>query len=988
MKNSQHVGVYLFVAVFLAAFFVTMPVAAELTQNGTQVPINYAIEPLNVGAAPGAIGQNPPTVLGGNPTVPSTGQDLSQRDNIVATTSVYDCKVVSQEGNRLKISFGMANGVGAQPQIHYSIQLTKMDKDGHRFVIDEQVSDEIFDIGPGEEVKREAVYSAPDFLTGKYQIWIAAKNNNNLNLGFSTAGDITLSGSGKYLEVVPETCFLTVGGDAGQKYSLVYGVDVEKTEQLFLNCLVRSHLDQEISATPSFNNFWRNSAGKKVGSQKLDPVTFRPDVDTEIKLLIPKADRPQAYDAVLSLLNEKQLPISNGVTMHYVLRGASATIQNILFDKDYYAEGDTARISFFWTPAASAFQGSRKNNAADQVEAQLSIVVLSNGQKCGEIDTKSITKNEQNLKIDIPIVQDCLNPEARVSIKDQRGETLDEGVFSVTSKNLSKGSVLKTGSSEGQEKKVPVHVIALIIAGIVAIFGIASAYVARKRSGKIIPVLWLVALSMLLAGGEVRATALSWNLPAIDENGVSTTAYYTVNFRNNPWNIYSPGGLVTIDATGSGGACSNGWGAHGLITQNYLGTQTQVFYSDFAPGETVTSSSGVHQFSAPNSPGVYPQYFIGLAYFGPNDNIALRWQYYNWQTMYYYVVAPAPIATPTCSGSNSTATVTGSAFAGASNYQIRLDTDTSLKNGFWYKNISSLSDATVPEGFSGWNGFSSFSGYLNPGTTYYTNIAYFNASWGYLGYESPWKSFVASSCTLAAPTLVSSCSSGTPTINASWPAGGQSGSSGYWVDVDNDNNWNNGYIAAYQIPAGTTSKVINTGLTSGMTYYVRVYYIQAGTHGNTSSIMPVCPGSSLSVNSSNLCIPEGEKATLTYGSSGSASCTGRSVPNDPNWNFAWSSAYLSGTKQVQPSQSTTYYFKCRDAALQETPESSVVVDINTMAAGCLWSGCQTESPGCGNGTDTATCWGNCGKPYAGTTPSPKTCSLGACEGDKWRETGN
>lgn len=57
----------------------------------------------------------------------------------VATVNIYDAKIVSQDNNRIKISFDLSNREYVQPDVKYLVQLIREDKDANQLIIDEFV---------------------------------------------------------------------------------------------------------------------------------------------------------------------------------------------------------------------------------------------------------------------------------------------------------------------------------------------------------------------------------------------------------------------------------------------------------------------------------------------------------------------------------------------------------------------------------------------------------------------------------------------------------------------------------------------------------------------------------------------------------------------------------------------------------------------------------------------------------------------------------
>lgn len=97
--------------------------------------------------------------------------------------------------------------------------------------------------------------------------------------------------------------------------------------------------------------------------------------------------------------------------------------------------------------------------------------------------------------------------------------------------------------------------------------------------------------------------------------------------------------------------------------------------------------------------------------------------------------------------------------------------------------------------------------------------------------------------TISAPTISTSCVNNTAKATISWSEANR-GSAGYYIDIDNDNNWGNGHWNKF-VASGTTSTTtdgftfIGGGstlvLASNTTYQVRVYYVATSEHSPVAS---------------------------------------------------------------------------------------------------------------------------------------------------------
>lgn len=344
---------------------------------------------------------------------------------VVATVNIYNAQIVSQNGNNFKISFDLNNRTNIQPGIKYGVQLLQSTTTAQQYMADEKVYPEVITLYPNETQNKSIDYSAPAYLNGKYDLWLVAKNESGLLLALSRVGEVSLSGNNQYVEILASSCYIKKENSQDKHY-LMEGVAVAPGEKLFGVCDIQNHFSSAVTLMPSFESYYRDSFGNKVdvSNPVYDPIAMKAGEKKTVFLPLPLASEPQAYNAELSLLQNNQ-EISNSVSFHYVISGQSATIQNITLDKDYYAKGDTARISFFWTPAADS---GTYGNVILSISAK-----NSSGQSCFEISSSNPVAGAASL--DASVTADCLNPVISAVISDSSGKVLSQQGISLTSKN-------------------------------------------------------------------------------------------------------------------------------------------------------------------------------------------------------------------------------------------------------------------------------------------------------------------------------------------------------------------------------------------------------------------------------------------------------------------------------------------------------------------------------------------------------------------------
>lgn len=357
---------------------------------------------------------------------------------VIATVNIYNTQIISQNNNNFKISFDLFNRENIQPDVKYSVQLIKRENGG-AFKIDERVYGETLTIGPGETVKKEIDYFAPEYLKGTFEIWVQSQTSDSLPLGQGLAGEVTLNGSGQYVELITSSCYLTVEGEVPEKkYGLMVGADIDPNEKLRGICEVSNNFSSPIEFTPRFKTFYRSIFGELVPDNKEPQPTSRIGAQEKksFYFILPKAMDPQAYDAVLELVDAQGKVISNQVIFHYVLRGQSATIQNIRLDKDYYSRGDTAKAVISWSGSADSHMNTRRERS-DIGEVNLEIIIKDGkGKLCAQPISQPGPSSEfarlQPIELSISIIEDCLNPSVSARVENEKGVLVEKAISLVT----------------------------------------------------------------------------------------------------------------------------------------------------------------------------------------------------------------------------------------------------------------------------------------------------------------------------------------------------------------------------------------------------------------------------------------------------------------------------------------------------------------------------------------------------------------------------
>ena len=667
----------------------------------------------------------------------SNAQEIEEAIEI-ATIELYNAEIVSQEGSKINLSFDLFNGERIQSKIKYAVQLiSELENDeiilqtgdidnifgiestfqkNSQAILDEKIYSEDIILGENKTISKEIEYIAPSHLNGEFDIWIIAKNENGVLLAMGSPGKIILEGDNQFIKIAPESCYLEVKEESDKKYTIDEGVSINLDENLQVVCELTNNYDKEVSFTPYFNTYYRSTFGELIKENESiqSSLIIKSNEIKSFIFDIPKTNIPQAYDAKL-ILKENNNNISNSVAFHYVIQGESATIQNLLLDKDYYLAGDVAKVSVYATPSADIFNNSRADvDSINEFNLKLSLY-NDNGDLCTnennlyEILINEQTENLQNFLIDIN--KDCYNPKVIAIAENSLGDILDKKEYQILTESVEKKSI--------KENNYVKYGFILIL---FCIFAIILFFVIKKKINKanLIIILFCVcaglAFSFFITNEANAGTfvvpgistsnpyAYEWKLNSCPNWSLSSPGYGGFCYLDRkwplgPWNIsctgvqnainggmslacrnntfyvspgypymratgatytvnlnkntYSPGENIRISARAYASYCYNNvYNAYLVVNNN--GQWMKIIEKDQTPVVYATK-----HITAATSPGVHYLTFYGVAFKGHDSTGSIR-SY----TMQYTVESPAPTisfsASPASVNYNSASTLSWS----------------------------------------------------------------------------------------------------------------------------------------------------------------------------------------------------------------------------------------------------------------------------------------------------------------------------------------
>jgi len=345
----------------------------------------------------------------------------------ISTLSIYGAKVATSSNNTIVVTFALHNDTGAQPDIRYGVELLSTQKGQTNTVLDQYLSSETLSLAEKQTVGRTVSYAAPAYLPGgTYRILVIAQTDAGTPLGFAVAGKATFTQSkSEYVAVDPSGCFLTIGGSQITYIAKQRLVALLPTQSLRMTCTVQSHLHKSQSVSAVLETHTQSQFGVLISTSTATTSVVAPSDKKQFSFMVPISPNPQTYAVAMYVKDSSGTIISNTNFFRYIIEGDSATILNVLLDKDHYAVGDTAIATMFWTSSVST---------SSQLSTELKLTD-GVGSSCTKIVTQGIDSTGK-ATISLPITATCVDPVLSVSIKDPNGTILAQKTYAVNSPGL------------------------------------------------------------------------------------------------------------------------------------------------------------------------------------------------------------------------------------------------------------------------------------------------------------------------------------------------------------------------------------------------------------------------------------------------------------------------------------------------------------------------------------------------------------------------
>ena len=463
------------------------------------------------------------------------------------------------EGRKVAVSFDLVNSDSIQPDIKYALLIGKKNNDGNVSVVARKIVDEVLSMSSNQTISKKIEFDLPSFINGECYYGIQVTNSSGNLFSLVYGGIFQVAESNDYVKL--ESCYLKVVNENGDKiYTLEQGVSIEKNESLLVYCKAINKFGVNKELIPYFDLYNRTIFGEKnnVDIKNYEHVFLDANQEKEVYFEVPKNKKNTAgaYDVIFSLKNTDGVEVSNLKRIHYVIAGVSTAITNLKLDKDYYSAGDNAQIEITWTKPADNFYGSRLQ-ASELVNYSIEVLFLDgNGKNC----TNKISKNYSNNKqfretISANIINECLDPNLEVVIKDSNGNILDQKKYQVQSvvDDLNKES--SSGVQRDESKINKELFFVLLILFFVLLLILFWIFFRKKKKIPISIVLFLFVF-LSFAYFEV-VSASSWGMGFTTDSACDNRDdWVSVNANTNK-DTYNPSESIMVTVSIGSNTCLN-----------------------------------------------------------------------------------------------------------------------------------------------------------------------------------------------------------------------------------------------------------------------------------------------------------------------------------------------------------------------------------------------------------------------------------------------
>jgi hypothetical protein len=499
---------------------------------------------------------------------------------VVAEVDITEARIVKQDSHHFDIEFILSNGQGAQADVRYAIRLVRNDKELGQSTVYQTVYNQPIALSENSSLVKQISWDVPEYLSGEYEMWLIAQNGDGLPLSGSMPGTVKLEGTNQYIDIDRPSCSLFIK-DLPENYALLQGVDISAQEHLMLSCSIKNLYDHAMVLHPSIATYARTELGDAVDAPAInDVINLNPGESKTVVIEIPTQKKPQAYNIVMTFLDEANSSVSGPINAHYVVQGESATILSVQLDKTSYASQENIITTMMLAGSADRFLDARGEGTMNAALYYNLSIADENGNLCATpITHVAFDQKESQIVAKLKAIRACANPKVTVSVENDQQATLAQ------QEQAFKGDK-KESSESNLASSISFKTVVWSVVAILTIIGVLIIIYIYKRRATLMIAFFLIAGSVMY-GGSAEGKTLS-------TTGIGGETVSCAFDLSN----YSPSTGATIKGTVSScvvAYCGNGFQAaaslNNVVLMSYNPPQkAKALYTEYPTGGSTNIS--------------------------------------------------------------------------------------------------------------------------------------------------------------------------------------------------------------------------------------------------------------------------------------------------------------------------------------------------------------------------------------------------------------
>lgn len=485
--------------------------------------------------------------------LPVSAQEKGARTRAESKVEISDVKIESR-GDSLEISAVVSNPSDsvASPEVTHLLILENIDplipaKDERdilpSLIVNAEEGKEYFSLRPGEKKSVSYVLPANSRIPqSNYSLLIKFIRSSGQTEAYArkTLPDFGSDKKEGFLAFDQENCFVL--GKDGKNYGSNDGPVFSSDDSPKVNCVVKNIGKSAVAVSPKiilkeFYVYGKPLQGTAVVEKQSEKISFKAGETKTVALFMPKAEKPQTYQALLSFEDESGTPVSFNMPFRWTIGGESARIKDVSqvgrLKKDY-SKGDKISLSVNYFGSSDLFWADAGQIVSNLPNLTMKTTIKDGeGNVCGQKEEilPSVTDGEEKNKItEIILSKKCA------------GASYSATLFS-GGKNLAgqSGGLLKLV----KENKFSVYknIIWLFIFA----FWVYVFFLVRKKSA----MKYIFFFILFLSASAVFGAALAASVKIYPDEGGTTG-------KGNWWGDWSlTGGTATLKSNPSGGGGLN-----------------------------------------------------------------------------------------------------------------------------------------------------------------------------------------------------------------------------------------------------------------------------------------------------------------------------------------------------------------------------------------------------------------------------------------------